>query len=264
MSHSFIAYIDESGDDGLCKFRQPGGKGGASHWLCICACIVRATHRLEAVRWRDEIREKTRKKTKGRAIHFADFNHSQKRAACQLIYRKPLRFIAAISNKTTIEPGTFSQKNQLYFYVTRYAIERISWFCRDNRALVPEGNGQVKIVFSRRGGLSYDDFKMYMSRLKDDENNNRVHWPVIDIASIDAQDHSRDAGLQLADCGAAAIAAAFEPDLYGNVEAQYLHTIREMIYCRSGNYLSYGLKLLPGVDRMELTAQQGASLKPFK
>lgn len=55
MSHSFIAYIDESGDDGLARFREPGQQGGASNWLVISACVMRHAHHLSAVAWRDEI-----------------------------------------------------------------------------------------------------------------------------------------------------------------------------------------------------------------
>ena len=112
MNHSFIAYIDESGDDGLANFRQPGEKGGASNWMCICACIIRASHRLETVKWRDEIKSTTGKRSKGRQIHFAHFNHNQKRAACQCMHGKQLRVIAAISDKTTIQKGCFIKKNQ--------------------------------------------------------------------------------------------------------------------------------------------------------
>lgn len=219
MTHSFIAYIDESGDDGLKSFREPGQQGGASKWLCICACIIRASIRLETVRWRDEIKGTTGKKTKGRSIHFADFNHNQKRVTCQIINGKPLRFISALSHKTTIPENTFTHRNQIYFYVTRHVIERLSWFCRDNRVDVPEGDGRLKIIFSRRGGLSYPGFADYLSQLKENTDNNNIHWPVIDIASIEARDHSTDAGLQIADCGASAITAAFEPDIFGNIDS---------------------------------------------
>ncbi len=264
MNHSYIAYIDESGDDGLKNFREPGQQGGASKWLCICACIIRATNRLQTVRWRDEIKNITRKKNKGRSIHFAEFNHNQKRVACQIINGKALTYISAISNKTTIPIGTYNDKNQLYFYVTRYVIERLSWFCRDNRVNVPEGDGRLKVIFSRRGGLSYSGFQNYLNVIKETPNGSKIHWPVIDIASIEAKDHSTDAGLQLADCGASAIAAALEPDPYGNIEAQYLHELQNMVYSRNGNYLSYGLKLLPEINQLELTPQQTAALGPFQ
>lgn len=263
MAHSFIAYIDESGDDGIEKFREPGGQGGASKWLCICACIMRSSQSLETVKWRDEIKTKTGKKG-DRTIHFATLNHGQKKVASQLLSTKPVRFISSIVYKPAMRTDIFTAKNQLYFYMTRYVIERLSWFCRDMRRDVPEGDGRLKIIFSRRGGMSYDDFRSYLDRLRGDADKTNIHWPVIDIGSIEALDHSKHAGLQLADCGASAIASALEPDLYGNVEAQYLHQIQQVIYARNGNYLGYGLKLLPSITQLALTPQQAQSIQPFK
>jgi len=50
MAHSYIAYIDESGDDGLPgHFRQPGGNGGPSHWLAIGATVWRFSRDLDMV-----------------------------------------------------------------------------------------------------------------------------------------------------------------------------------------------------------------------
>lgn len=248
--HSFIAYIDESGDDGFGNYRG-GASGGASHWLGISALLVRASRGLETVTWRDEIKTTTRQSTKGRSIHFKDFNHSQKKAACQIISQKPCRFASAIAYKPSMDPNNFLSKNQLYFYITRYVIERVSWFCRDMRPEVPEGNGKVKIIFSRRGGMSYDDFKRYLSDLKSSTKANTIHWPVIDIDGIEAKDHSRDAGLQIADCMASATAWSLEPDKFGNTEMQYLQALKPNIYHRKDNILSYGLKLLPNKHDIE-------------
>ena len=147
--------------------------------------------------------------------------------------------------------------------MTRYVIERISWFCRDMRPQAPEGDGRVKIVFSRRGGMSYDRFKGYLEHLKN-EMDTSVHWPVIDIDGIKARDHSTLAGLQLADCGARAISEALEPDKFGNVEGQYIDLLKDSIYQRKGNYLSYGLKFLPNVSEIPLTADQARNIQIFK
>ncbi|MCA8895903.1 MAG: DUF3800 domain-containing protein [Amphiplicatus sp.] len=265
MSHSFIAYIDESGDDGLDPdtYREPGNGGGASNWFAICACVMRATDSLNGVQWRNEVKSGTGKNSKGEAIHFHTFNHGQKRFACQHLSTKPIRFSAALSFKRDIPDGTYIHKNQYYFYVTRYVIERVSWLCRDSRPKVRHGDGRVKIVFSRRGGLSYEGFKDYLLHLKGDPSTS-IHWPVIDIDGIDAQDHSRVAGLQLADSGARAIIEAFEPDLFGNVEGQYLNLLRDVIYSRKGNYLSYGLKILPTWEQATLTPAQAANIAAFR
>lgn len=262
--HSFIAYIDESGDDGLAKFRAVGGKGGASRWLTISACVVRASNDLEAVTWRDEIRSGIcSKQSAKKSIHFADMNHSQKRFAIQSISGKPLRFVAAMSNKTLIPAEKYTEKNTLYFYITRYVIERISWFCRDWRPEVREGNGSVKIVFSRRGGMSYTNFQDYLRNLRENHSTT-VHWPVIDIDAVEAKDHSTRAGLQLADIGASAVAAALEPDVYGNTEGQYLNGLSKNVYNRNGNYMSYGLKFLPKIADIPLSADQVENLNKFR
>ncbi|MEM7547348.1 MAG: hypothetical protein AAF367_17605 [Pseudomonadota bacterium] len=121
----------------------------------------------------------------------------------------------------------------------------------------------AKIIFSRRGGLSYAGFRSYLERLRDNHRT-KIHWPVIDIAAVDAQDHSRVAALQIADCGVSAIAAAIEPDPYGNVEHSYLHEIAGNISNRDGNYLSYGLKSLPTLDQSGLTPEQAAGFQRFR
>lgn len=263
MAHSFHVYIDESGDDGMANFRQVGSGGGSSHWLAVGACVVRTSRDLELVALRDRVKAECRPNSPKRDIHFKDFNHAQKRRACQIISGQPLRYSCVIGLKNTPNAETFTNKNQLYFYLTRFLIERVSWICRDKRRSVQEGNGMARITFSRRGGLSYDGFRDYLVHLRDN-NETQIHWPVIDIQSVDAQDHSRLAALQIADCGVSAIAAAIEPDPYGNVEYAYLHELAGNIYNRKGNYLSYGLKTLPALDQAGLSAAQAAGLQRFR
>jgi hypothetical protein len=264
MTHSFIAYIDESGDDGLAKFREPGQQGGASSWLVISACVTRYVHHLSSVAWRDEISALMPEK-KSRHIHFSEMNHHQMVATVQCLAAKPLRAISVISAKRTIPEGVYVERNQLYFYLTRYLIERISWFCRDMHPSVPEGDGTIKIIFSRRGGMSYADFRDYIDRLRrvqDQEIN--IHWPVIKTENIDAQDHSRMAGLQLVDTIASAFANGFEPDRYGNCERRYAEVLKPIVYSRRGNYLSYGVKLVPRSELIPLSEEQRRTLDLFK
>src|SRR5690606_12124186 len=143
-----------------------------------------------------------------RELHFANLNHGQKLDAVQTLAVKPVRAISVISCTDKIPEGVYSKKNQLYFYLCRYLIERVSWLCRDMRPGVPEGNGQVAIMFSRRGGMNYNDFRDYLTRLKNKgREGSSIHWPVIDISAVDAQDHSRNASLQLADIVASSISS---------------------------------------------------------
>lgn len=265
MTHTYVAFIDESGDDGIDKpFRQIGGAGGSSKWLIISACLFRQTYSLEAVRWRDEISAKMPER-QSRTLHFAKLNHGQKLATVQTIASKPLRAISIVSAKELIPAGIYTDKNQLYFYMTRYLIERLSWLCRDHRPLAPEGDGRVAITFSRRGGMQYDQFREYLQRLKADNSGEvRIHWPVIDIDAVAAADHSKSASLQLADAIASAVAAGFEPDRYGNCEPRYAETLKPVTYNRNKNYLSYGIKIVPSHDQCTLDQQQMKMLEIWK
>ncbi len=265
MTHSFIAYIDECGDDGLGNYRQAGSSGGASRWLTLSATVCRMSRDLEVVGWRDEIAARLNQAKKGKPLHFVGMNHQQRVVASQVLADKPMRSMCIVANKPVIPAGIYTGKNQLYFYLCRYLIERISWLCRDMRRSVPEGDGRVKIVFSRRGGMSYDDFRDYLTKLR--ERNDpaiQINWPTIDIEGVDAQDHSRRAGLQISDIVASAITAAVEQDFYGNCELRYAEILRRIIYQRRGNYLSYGMKLYPWAERLELDAQQQALIGLFR
>ena len=172
--------------------------------------------------------------------------------------------MSVLSAKRPIPNGIYTDKNQLYFYMTRYLIERLSWLCRDMRPRVPEGDGRVAITFSRRGGMSYDNFRDYLRRLQAAEDQDvRIHWPVIDIDAVSAKDHSRNASLQLADAIASSFAAAFEPNQYGNCETRYAEILKPVTYHRNGNYLSYGVKLVPNADECQLNDEQRRAVALF-
>jgi hypothetical protein len=83
-----------------------------------------------------------------------------------------------------------------------------------------------------------------------------IHWPVIDIDRIEALDHSRRAGLQLADVIASSFAAGVETDKYGNCEPRYAEILRRTAYCRNNNYLSYGVKLVPRLEDAAMSEEQ--------
>ena len=124
MSHTFVAYIDESGDDGLTgKFREPGKGGGASHWLGIGAVVWRVSRDLDAVKWAKDIIHQLPEQKRKKPLHFVNLNHAQRIMAVSGISRKPMRIIAVISNKPSVPNGTYVEKNQLYHYLSRYLIE---------------------------------------------------------------------------------------------------------------------------------------------
>jgi hypothetical protein len=266
MANSFIAYIDESGDDGLNpdNYRVAGRRGGSSHWLTIGATVWRSSRDLDAVQWAKAIRKQLPEQRRSKPLHFKDLEHAQRVMAIDGLRSQPMRAIAVIANKPVIPEGTYTQPHQLYHYMCRYLIERISWLCRDMRPEVPEGDGRVKIVFSRRRAMNYDDFQDYMQRLKDaNDPSIRIHWPVIDVAAIEAEDHGSRFGLQIADLVISGLTAALEPDMYGNVEPRFARMLRPIIYRRQGNFLSYGAKIVPQPETIPLSEQQQEFLEIF-
>lgn len=259
MAHSFIAYIDEAGDDGLNpdKYRIPGRGGGSSHWLTIGATVWRQSRDLDAVQWAKAIRDRLPQQKRLKPLHFKDLDHPQRVMAIDGLSKCPIRAVAVIANKPIIPDGTYIQKHQLYHYMCRYLLERLSWLCRDMRPYVPEGDGRLKIVFSRRRAMNYDDFQAYIQRLKDaNDPDIRIHWPVIDIPAIEAQDHGSRFGLQIADLVMSGMTAALEPDFYGNVEPRFARMLKPVIYHRGQNYMSYGTKMVPPSEQIPLSDQQ--------
>ncbi len=269
MSHSYIAYIDESGDDGLnTRFRQPSGDGGASHWLVLGATVWRISRDLDMVRCAKQIASQLPTRKQVKPLHFADLDHSQRVMAINtLTSAQKFRVCAVCAYKPIIPAGTYTEKNQLYHYMARYLVERISWLCRDLRPQVPEGDGSVKIIFSRRGGMNYGDFRAYLGRLKQkDDPEIKIHWPVIDIQGVEALDHGTRFGLQLADLAVSGLRAAIEYDRYGNLEPRFATMLKPAVYCRNNNYLSYGAKLVPGNDAIQDYSQadvMAADLGPW-
>lgn len=226
--------------------------------------VFRANRDLDAVSWRDEINALLPERTQ-RTLHFVKLNHGQKLAAVKVLGDKPMRIISILAHKPSIPVGTYVNKNQLYFYLARHLVERISWLCRDMRPRTPEGDGRVRITFSRRGGMSYLDFRNYLRKLKADTSGDvSIHWPVIDIDSVNAKDHSQSASLQLADIAASAIATGVEQDKYGNSEARYAEHLRKIIYCHSSNYFSYGIKFLPSHNLIPQTEDFGRFVRLFE
>lgn len=259
MSHSFIAYIDESGDDGLSgRYRQAGARGGSSHWLSIGAVIWRLSRDLDMANCARDIIADLPNQKQGKPLHFKDLSHPQRVMATRHLVRQRFQTSVVMAYKPIIPEGIYVQKNQLYHYMTRYLLERVSWLCRDYRRHVPEGDGRVKIVFSRRGGMDYQDFQNYLNLLRNaDDPEIRIHWPVIDIAGVQAEDHGQRYGLQLADVAVSGLAAAVEYDLYGNLEPRFARSLRPRIYRRNGNYLSYGAKLVPAADQIAAHKREG-------
>lgn len=213
MDHSFVVYIDESGDEGF-VFNADGG--GSSRWFVLSAAVIRKKNDLQMV-------------------------------SC---LKLPIRTVNVLVYKPLIaEPEIFQTiKYRLYRYATRMLLERVSWLCRDQRQ-VGEGDGFAEVIFSNRSNMSYDDIRKYLRLLLEQSENNpqqvQIDRTVIDPDRIASMEHSKLAGLQVADAVASGLHFAVRLNRYGETETAYLPHLTKSLYRRQKIVLGYGIKLWP-------------------
>lgn len=241
MSATFVAYIDESGDEGYSFAR------GSSDWFVLSAVVTRKASDLQTVKLIDEVRTLLGKPEK-KPLHFRDLRHEHRIPFLDRIARADLRVMSAMVHKPSLaSPENFQQQYRLYFYSVRYLLERISWYCRDHRTEHDAGDGGVEIIFSNRSGMSYEDMKNYLRLLRDQTGpfDVQIDWNVVDPDRITAYTSGKRMGLQIADAVASGFYSAVQTTQYGFTEDRYARILHPVVYHRKGRYQGYGLKFWP-------------------
>ena len=250
---SFVAYIDESGDEGF-KFGPFGH--GSSLWFVLGAAIIRKADDLEQVKLIDEVRARCNERRSDRTqippkkpLHFRDLSHEEKRHYARAIGASKFTLTSVLIDKSRLTNAEdFAEKNRLYFYATRLLVERISWFCRDLNRVADEGDGSVDLVFSNRASMNYEELGEYFEHLE----NNRVALDyraapsLIKPGQILTFSAGRRMGLQIADATANCSFAAVEPSFFGLPDDNYWRLLQGRHYRRNGILWGYGMKLFPG------------------
>jgi hypothetical protein len=263
----YTVYIDEAGDEGIGKLAS-GVTGGQSRWLIIGACIVSRENDLLLPSLRDSILSRFPKKQK-RDLHFRDLKHEQKVVTCQEIARFKLGACLSLSHKVTI-PGSkweniFKQKGYLYNYLIRWLLERITAACKHKHFSEP---CSIKIVFSRRGGTNYQTMIEYFQNLKEGNEVVRpvrkIDWNMIDFNKINVENHSKWAGLQIADCITSAFFSALEPNIYGNYEPSYAMLLQNRLLKTNGSCINSGLTAVPALHKSGLNDHQNYFFRHIK
>lgn len=251
--NSFVAFIDEAGDDGF-KFR-PHPQQGSSEWFVLGACVMREKNRAPNMRRVHDILGPI-EKLRQAPVHFRKLNHEQRVAVSHLLGSLSMRIVTVPINKIATDglagDHTLKGHRRLYFYYTRYILERISWITRDFR-VNGEGDGFCKVIFSRCKGLRYEDLKEYLHKLKNEPQNPpiQIDWTAIDPERIEVLQHEDSMGVRLADGVASGMHCALELSKEGFCEDRYLRLMKPKIYERNGNYLSYGFKVVPSIPEPE-------------
>jgi len=238
---TFIVYVDESGDEGF-NFGE-----GSSEWFVLSGVVTRKENDLETVRLVDKARSVTGKPDR-KPLHFRRLKHEQRLPFLKEIASAPLRAASVIVHKPSLrEPEKFRERYRLYFYSVRYLLERVSWYCRDNRTRHDSGNGSAEVVFSNRSGMSYDEMRSYLRLLKRQTSSIdvRIDWSVIKTGQIVAYSAGKRMGLQIADAVASSFFYAVQPSQYGFREDRYARMLKPVVYREKGKSIGYGLKFWP-------------------
>ena len=247
MKPSFVAYIDESGDEGF-VFKDDGS--GSSRWFVLSAAVIRQANDLQMVSCLNDARKLLQKPPKT-PLHFVDLKHEQRVPYIRRVGELPIRTVSVLIYKPLItEPEKFqNMKYLLYRYATRMLLERVSWLCRDQRR-VGEGDGFTEVIFSNRSNMSYEQIRDYLrlQRKQSEANPQQVQidQSVIDPDRIRSVEHSKLAGLQVADAVASGLHFAVKVNRYGETEPGYLPHLTKTLYRHNGQVIGYGLKVWPG------------------
>ncbi len=254
---SYVAYIDESGDDGVASVR-PLDPNGASEWFVLSAVVVRAEAQRETVWVRDILKDIRLEQRK--SLHYQPLNDWRRNSVCASIGKLPLRCFAVISNKQNMH-GHRNKKAEaahpiagrtwFYWWMTRLLLERVSEYC-ERRSLRDYAEPRlVRLEFARRRGLRYSHLRGYLYWLRMQSKagalflkQGDLKWSVIDpINQVMAYDNSERAGLQLSD----AVASAFYQGVNGDCP-DISHAVAlapRMAMRPNGEVFGYGVKLMP-------------------
>lgn len=223
----YIAYIDESGDEGIKR---------GTEWFLLTAVIVLKKNDLKTSKAIDDIKAEL-KIPSHKPFHWKEIRNKhvrKKRLVVDRIAQEKFWYINIVVNTYDMTKISLQGK-LLYNYCCRYLLERITWF-------VDEGNGIVDLVFSNRSSTSYEELKEYIDSLQY-EPRCQIRSHV--IRNFDVFQTGQKKMLQFADACASSLGEAFNKDEYGYYDERFVLTLKDKLYRRKGKLLSYGLKLFP-------------------
>ena len=216
----YNVYIDESGDEGINK---------GSKYFILTAIIVEKEKDLTVSKSVDDIKTNLEMNIKSQ-LHWKLINgYPNKKMIMETIKNLDIKIINIIVDTKCIK---MISSNNIYNFFSGYLYERICWYMNEN-------NGVAKINISSRGNLS----KKALSDYLNSNNHKKFEIDNSKIKSIKIIPNERKKLLQLADCCCSALFQALK---YNNeIHFNYIKQIKNKLYRKGKNLISYGLKLVP-------------------
>ena len=229
----FNCYIDESGDEGI--------NTGGTRWFILGALIVPEHLDLQTSRMVPRTKAAIGK-AENWTLRWSDVrSHDKKLRICQELLTEGWAFSCVVADKEhpviRNAPG-LRNKWALYFYSTRFLLERLSWYARDH------AGQKASLIFEHRRNMDYDEMKEYLQLLRNRDPPTEMAWANIDWKDFDVVTKGKSRLLQGADCLCGALSDALDWSPLGFVEPRYILSLGERFYRRGANLTSYGLKFL--------------------
>jgi hypothetical protein len=272
--YEYIAYVDESGETGLTNVLGVD-QHGSSEWFTLSVVVIHKSEEPNLNNWVSEMLVATRSH-QIKDLHFTKLPHGARIAVTKYMATKPVMCFVVCSNKKNmrhyknprVEAAMMPVVDWFYCWITRVALERVTHFVR--RRAIERFNlpKRVKVIFSERGQLRVGQIGAYYHWISQQSRNDNLYlpwgdleWDTMHPLLLSKDFHKNLAGLKLADTLASAFNRAFDnkavpcnPEYAKNlmpVMARYPNNA-------NGRYSGYGVKLLPGWKRANMTNDQKA------
>jgi hypothetical protein len=263
---------------------RPMDPEGSSEWLIVSAILVRKESEDKLDSWYADMRSRL-VKFKGKAIHFAKLNDTNKLITCQFLSKRPVTIFSVCSNKKNMKgyANPFAElrsldRNWFYCWLTRVLLERITHFVLNDSMLRAGKPAKVKLIYSHRGGLSYSQLNAYFALIKMQGRVGglylelgKVYFETLDMRLVEVIPHFEHLGLTFADIAASAYFKGC--DIYNTHAcdprfAQALKPRMASVEYRDETeiesyrtYAGYGVKLLPSFRSANITKEQSLIFK---
>ena len=216
----YNVYIDESGDEGINK---------GSRYFILTAIIVEREKDLITSQKVDEIKSNLEMNIKSQLHWKLIKGYPNKKMIMEKIKDLDIKIINVIVDTKCIK---LIPSNNIYNYFSGYLYERICWYMN-------EVNGIANINISSRGNLSKKSLSEYLNS----NNHKKFEIDSSKIKSIKIIPNERKKLLQLADCCCSALFQALKYN--DETHFKYIKEIKNKLYLKGKNLISYGLKLVP-------------------
>ena len=195
----------------------------------MTAIIVNKNKDLEISKKVDEIKMNLEMNVKSQLHWKLIKGYPNKKMIMETIKKLDIKIINVIVDTKSIK---LIPSNNIYNYFSGYLYERICWFMAEN-------NGVANINISSRGNLSKKSLSYYLNN----NNHKKFEIDISKIKEIKIIPNERKKMLQIADCCCSALFQALKYN--DDMHLKYIKEIKDKLYCKGKNLISYGLKLVP-------------------